>query len=99
MMSGDLLPQRVLGGAWRPQHEQILAGIFQPLFVVGFERSGRLHSIHYIPAHVLQSAPQAFQPRAALSANARRAGWTGFVYDLTEVPAVGISKVFSKSHE
>ena len=90
----DRLPGRILGGAWRPQHEQIVAGIFQPLFIAGFSSSGRLESIHYIPAHVLQSAPQVFQPRAPLSPTARRAGWTGFIYDITQIPAVGISKVY-----
>jgi hypothetical protein len=79
---------------WRPQHEQIIAGIFQPLFVASFEASGSLHSIHYIPAHVLQSVPAVFQPRAPLRATARRAGWTGFIYNLSKLPPAGISGIY-----
>lgn len=93
--SGDgSLPMRVLGAAWRPQHEQILAGIFQPLFIAVFNASGRLTSIHYVPAHILQSAPAVFEPREPLSSKAKRAGWRGFNYNLSKLPPIGIEEVF-----
>jgi hypothetical protein len=88
------LPDRVMGAAWGPQREQIIAGIFQPLFLAGFSPDGTLLTIDYIPAHILQSSPAVFEPRKPLSDAARRAGWQGFFYDLTQVPAVGMVRVF-----
>jgi type II restriction enzyme len=91
------LPMRILGAAWRPQHEQILAGIFQPLFIAVFDTGGRLTSIHYVPAHILQSAPTVFEPRDPLSATAKRPGWTGFNYNLSKLPPIGVEEVFRAS--
>jgi type II restriction enzyme len=93
-ISGDERPLRVLGAAWGPQHEQILDGIFQPLYIVGFSSTGTLVRIDYVPAHILQSSPQAFEPRAPLSSTARRAGWQGFVYNLARVPEIGITRIY-----
>lgn len=89
------LPKVILGAAWRPQHEQILAGIFQSLYVAVFNPEGRLTSIHYVPAHILQSVPTVFEPRNPLSATAKRAGWTGFNYNLSKLPPIGIQQVFT----
>lgn len=88
------LPAKLLGGAWRPQHEQILAGIFQPLYVAVFSPTGRLTSIHYVPAHILQSVPTVFEPRNPLRSTAKRAGWTGFNYNLSKLPPIGVQEVF-----
>jgi hypothetical protein len=93
-MAGDERPVRVLGAAWGPQHQQILDGIFQPLFVFGFSAAGSLVRIDYVPAHILQSSPQVFEPRAPLSSTARRAGWQGFVYNLALLPEIGIVRVY-----
>jgi hypothetical protein len=93
-LSGDQLPVRVLGAAWGPQHQQILDGIFQPLFVVGYSASGSLVRIDYVPAHILQSSPQVFEPRAPLRSTARRAGWQGFVYNLQRIPEIGIVRMY-----
>jgi type II restriction enzyme len=71
-------PDRVLGAAWGPQHDQIMAGIFHGLYLVGFSANGRLVRIDYVPAHVLQSSPEVFEPRQPLRSTAKRAGWTGF---------------------
>lgn len=95
-LEGDELPSRVLGGAWGPQRDQILAGIFQPLFVVGFDASRRLVRIDYVPSHILQATPDVFEPRAPLGASARRAGWQGFVYNITRIPAIGIARVYPR---
>jgi type II restriction enzyme len=90
---GNDLPDRILGAAWEPQHDQIIAGIFQPLFVCGFAKSGNLVSIDCVPAHILQAVPDVFEPRNPLGANARRAGWTGFYYNLSRLPRIGIKRV------
>lgn len=86
-------PERVLGAAWGPQHAQIIAGIFHGLYLVGFSTSGRLVRIDYVPAHVLQSSPAVFEPRQPLSSTAKRAGWTGFYYNLSKLPKIGIQRV------
>jgi type II restriction enzyme len=88
------LPSRILGAAWGPQHEQIMAGIYHGLFIACFSEAGKLVRIDYIPAHILQTCPAIFEPRKPLSASARRAGWRGFIYNLDEVPAVGVKQLF-----
>ena len=93
-LSTNELPKRVMGAAWGPQHEQILAGIFQPLYVAGFDATGVLLRIDFVPAHILQSAPEVFEPRTPLSATARRAGWQGFTYRLDRLPPIGIKQIY-----
>lgn len=46
--------------------------------------------IDFVPSHILQGSPAVFQPRNPLGASAKRAGWQGFIYDLTELPKIGI---------
>jgi type II restriction enzyme len=87
-------PSRLLGGAWRPQHEQIIAGIYHGLYGVGFAPSGTLVWIDYVPAHILQATPSVFEPRRPLSSTARRAGWQGFVFNLDQIPVIGIHRVY-----
>ena len=59
------------------------AGIYFPLFLVLATAGFDSHAIYYLSADLQR--PEMFKPRKALSANARRAGWIGFVYDLTSV--------------
>jgi hypothetical protein len=83
------------GAGWSlgPQHQRIIAGIFHPLYVVGFD--GRaLRRIDYVPAHMLGAYPSVFKPRKKLSETARRAGWQGFVYDLRELPPVAMQQMY-----
>jgi hypothetical protein len=75
------IPTTVLGAAWGPQEERMAAAIYFPLFLVLV--SGRQHSIFYLSADLQTS--QMFRSRAPLSDRARRAGWQGFIYDLTSV--------------
>src|SRR5262245_48962834 len=82
----DELPPRILGAAWAPQREQMIAGIFHGLYLVGFSPRQRLVRIDYVPAHVLQASPDVFEPRNPLGPTPRRAGWTGFNYNLTKLP-------------
>ena len=91
--SNDGPPPTVLGGAWQPQHERVIAGIFHPVYVVTFA-GAKLARIDYVPAHMLGAHPAVFKPRARLSETAQRAGWQGFVYDLRELPSVAIQQVY-----
>jgi hypothetical protein len=75
------IPATVLGAAWGPQRERMAAAIYFPLFLVLV--SGRQHSIFYLSAD-LQNV-EMFKPRAPLSDRAQRAGWQGFIYDLSSV--------------
>jgi hypothetical protein len=88
------LPDRILGAGWKPQQEQIAAGIFHGLYITGFRQSGRLVRIDYVPGHILEATPQVFEPRAPLTATAQPAGWTGFIYDLKTLPPVGVIPVY-----
>lgn len=93
-MAADDRPTTVLGAAWGPQHDQILNGIFQPLFVVGFSPDLNLVRMDYVPAHILEATPSVFEPRRPLGPTANRAGWTGFYYNLGRLPEVGIKQLF-----
>ena len=85
----ERVPDRILGAAWSVQKERMEAGIFFPLFLVLV--SGRTRAIYYLSAD-LQSR-EIFAPRRPLSANARRAGWRGFVYNLRKVPTGAIVRL------
>lgn len=95
-VAGHEFPETLLGGAWGPQQEQIIAGIFHSLFIVLFSQADRLRAIHYVPGHVLQSVPHVFEPRNPLSDTAQRAGWTGFTYNLGVIPQVGMLQMYPK---
>jgi len=49
------LPDRILGAAWGPQHEQIMAGIYHGLFIAGFTPKGYTsHTLrHSFATHLL----------------------------------------------
>ena len=81
----DMLPRQVLGAAWAPQRERMEAGIYFPLFLVLAAADKASHAIYYLPADLQR--PEMFKPRKPLSLTARRAGWTGFMYDLEPVRA------------
>jgi type II restriction enzyme len=83
--SSDLtkIPATVLGAAWSVQKARMDAGIYFPLFLLLV--CGRKSTIYYLSADVQK--PEMFKPRKPLSANARRAGWQGFLYLLKNVEA------------
>jgi type II restriction enzyme len=76
----EKLPKRVLGAAWGPQRQRMQAGVFLPLFVVLTNGRPSQSSIHYLSADL--QLPKMFTSRKKLSANAKRAGWQGFLYHL-----------------
>jgi len=57
--------------------------IYPPLFIVTVYKDVP-ERVLYVPSD-LQS-PKMFKPRCPLSSTARRAGWQGFVYDLSVLP-------------
>jgi type II restriction enzyme len=71
------VPKKILGAAWGPQKERMLAGIYFPLFLV-LVSAERQYSILYLPADVQE--PAMFIARAPLSPKAKRAGWQGDSY-------------------
>ena len=75
------LPKQILGAAWGPQKERMDAGIYFPLYLV--LKAEKASSIYYLSAD-LQS-PELFVTRKPLSSTAKRAGWQGFYYDLTQL--------------
>jgi type II restriction enzyme len=75
-------PKVVLGAAWKPQQERMAAAIYFPLFMV--LKSAKQAAIYYLPTDFQSEA--LFKPRAPLSAEAKRAGWQGFLYQLDALP-------------
>lgn len=76
----EILPRQIFGAAWGPQRERMEAGIYFPLFLVLATADLVSYAIYYLPADL--ERPEMFKARKPLSATARRAGWTGFLYDL-----------------
>lgn len=80
------LPKTILGAAWEPQRERMAAGIFFPLFIVLMPgRSKGSAHIYYLSADMQTN--EMFVPRTPLSSTARRAGWQGYMIDLSKAIA------------
>lgn len=79
----EAVPPYILGAAWGPQSERMQAGIYFPLFLVLTTVEMTPYAIYYLSADLQR--PEIFKRRKPLSDNARRAGWTGFLYDLEPV--------------
>jgi hypothetical protein len=78
----SLPPKHVLGAAWGPQKERMDAAIYFPLFLVLKAPTGS--AIYYLPTDFQNEA--LFLARKPLSIAAKRAGWQGFMYNLSAVP-------------
>ncbi|WP_193366909.1 DpnI domain-containing protein [Pelagibius marinus] len=80
----ERVPRQIPGAAWSVQKERMDAGIYFPLFLVVVNKDDpRAYSIFYLAADLQTS--EMFKPRRPLSKTAKRAGWQGFMYDLTSV--------------
>lgn len=80
----SMIPIQIMGAAWKPQRERMEQGIIFPLFLVLSDKGKAFkHSIFYLAAD--HQSPEMFVPRNPLGPNARRAGWTGFNYNLNAV--------------
>ena len=77
----DEVPRTILGAAWAPQRQRMDSGIYFPLFLVLVSEAAT--AVYYLSADL--QTPEMFKERAPLSATAKRAGWQGFLYDLTSV--------------
>ena len=84
------LPKQVLGAAWGPQKDRMDSAIYFPLFLVLKAPAGQ--AIYYLPTDF--QTPNLFVPRKPLSASAKRAGWQGFMYDLTAIQNNALIKLF-----
>lgn len=78
-----VLPKFVLGAAWGPQADRMASGIYFPLFLVLVTPDASSHAVYYLSADL--QPPELFQARKPLSAEAKRAGWQGFLYNLNAV--------------
>jgi type II restriction enzyme len=79
----EILPRQIRGAAWDPQQKRMEAGIYFPLFLVLATEDSKFYAIYYLSADLQR--PEIFKPRKPLSPDAQRAGWIGFLYDLTIV--------------
>lgn len=78
----NILPKTILGAAWLPQKERMNAFIYFPVYLV--LKSEEEYAVYYLPTDF--QSPELFVPRKPLSDQAKRAGWQGFLYDLSKVP-------------
>lgn len=78
-----IFPRLLLGAAWGPQKARMNAAIYFPLFLVLVTSDLKDHAIYYLSADL--QPPELFRPRSPLSETAKRAGWRGFLYDLSVV--------------
>ncbi|MGE5538065.1 MAG: DpnI domain-containing protein [Gemmatimonas sp.] len=77
------IPSKVLGAAWGPQKARMDAAIYFPLYLVLVANRPLSYAIYFLAADLQE--PSIFVPRKPLSVRARRAGWQGFLYDLTRI--------------
>lgn len=84
------LPKRILGAAWGVQKDRLDSCIYIPLFIVLY-KSKTEFGIYYLSADLQK--PDMFIPRKPLSENAKRAGWQGFMYDLTRLNENSIVRI------
>jgi len=78
----DELPKTILGAAWGVQKERLDSAIYMPLFIVLYNSEDE-YGIYYLSADL--QVPELFVPRNPLRKTAKRAGWQGFNYDLTQL--------------
>jgi len=77
----EKLPDSILGAAWGPQKDRMLAGIYFPIYVVLVNK--KKYSIFYLSADL--QTKDIFIPRKPLSSSAKRAGWQGFIYNISDI--------------
>ena len=77
-----VLPTQILGVAWKPQSERMQSGIYFPLFNVLVTKTSKKYAIYYLPADL--QTEEMFVPRNPLASTAKRAGWQGYLIDLSK---------------
>lgn len=86
----EKVPNTIPGAAWGVQQERMDAGIYFPLFIVRFKSKTKF-AIFYLSADL--QTKEMFMPRNPLKKTARRAGWTGFNYDLRNALKGGLVRL------
>jgi type II restriction enzyme len=86
----NLLPSKILGAAWGVQKDRLDSSIYIPLFIVLY-KSRTEFGIYYLSADL--QVPELFSPRKPLSETAKRAGWQGFMYDLSKLKGNSIVRL------
>ncbi len=76
-------PDTILGAAWGPQKQRMESAIYFPLYIVTLGKGTKAFAIYYLSADLQE--PAIFEPRAPLTATAKRAGWQGFNYRLAHI--------------
>ena len=84
------VPNKILGAAWSVQKERMDSGIYFPLYIVLINE--KKYSIYYLPVDYQDK--EIFVKRKPLSANAKRADWQGFYYDLKKINKDTIKRIF-----
>lgn len=77
----EKLPDSILGAAWGPQRDRMIAGIYFPIYIVLVNK--KKYSIFYLSADL--QTKEIFIPRKPLSSSAKRAGWQGFIYNISSI--------------
>ena len=75
----NILPKRILGAAWKPQKERMDSGLYFSLYLVLVDTNNNV-AVYFLPAELQE--PEMFIVRKPLSANAKRAGWQGYYYQV-----------------
>jgi type II restriction enzyme len=75
-----VLPNQILGAAWKPQSERMKSGIYFPLFIVLVTKRPKGVAIYLLAADL--QTEEMFVPRKPLSNKAKRSGWQGYMIDL-----------------
>lgn len=77
----NILPKVILGAGWKVQKERMNEGIYFPLYLILVNQNN--YSIFYLSTD--KQSEEIFIPRKPLSSKARRAGWQGFMYDISKI--------------
>lgn len=77
----NILPKVILGAGWKVQKERMNEGIYFPLYLILVNQNN--YSIFYLSTD--KQSEKIFIPRKPLSSKARRAGWQGFMYDISKI--------------
>jgi type II restriction enzyme len=77
----NILPNTILGAGWKVQKERMDNGIYFPLYLVLVNK--KEFSIFYLAVNLQKD--EIFLPRKPLSAEAKRAGWQGFMYNISKI--------------
>ena len=91
----DIIPKKILGGAWNVQKERMDSGIYFPIYLVLLNKTDQSCAVYYLPGDL--QYPRHFVPRKPLSATAKRSGWRGFYYDFSRLRDKAFTRIYRSS--